>query len=148
MNKFLKWLLFFSVSLVLFILFSGKLYSVLVYPRIYSENVFKLPAEKTLLFFGDSHAMCAFNDRVIPHSFNAARNSESYFQTFQKMRMLLAANPQIRTVALSYSPHDLAAQYDALILYGEIYYPLLDPESKDLMTNAGNYGLVPGYSAN
>jgi hypothetical protein len=146
MKVFIRRLILFGIFLLCLLVISGRAINGFIKHQLYSPKAFQLTADKNLLFFGDSHGMCAFNDSIIPHSFNASKNSESYFQTFQKIKILLEANPQVKTVVLSYSPHNLASRYDALILYGDIYYPLLDRESRDLMSDAGNYGLIPGYS--
>ena len=148
MFQFIKGGIIFLVSLILFILALGKVMNIFVNDTCYCKEAISLPKDKNIVFLGDSHAMCTFNDSIIPHSFNASRNSESYFQTYQKLKIILEANPRIRTVVLSYSPHNLSDQSNGLILYGQIYYPLLDKESKDLMRKAGKYGILPGYEVN
>ena len=130
-------LLFIPVSLI-----SGLLYNYLITSRIYNKEAAQLPQSTETIFMGDSHAMCAFNDSIIPNSFNASRNSESYFQTFNKLNWILNSNPQIRTVVMSYSPHNISIGQNEIILYGDRYFPILDKRSKEIILKAKTLGLI------
>ena len=109
---------------------------------MYSIESGLLGSQVSTVFLGDSHAMCAFNDSIIPNSFNTIRNSESYFQTYYKLKWILNANPQINNVILSYSPHNISIKQNEIILYGNRYYPLFDEQAKGMILNADEYNLL------
>jgi hypothetical protein len=143
MILFIKRLLFFCSFCLFASLIVGKFIGTFIYRNIYSNECAFLGEEIKTVFIGDSHAMCAFNDSIIPHSFNASRNSESYFQTYNKLNWILNANPQVKLIVLSYSPHNISLEQNKLILYGDRYYPLLDSYSRAIIKDADAYGLVP-----
>lgn len=61
---------------------------------------------------GDSHTKTALNDSIIPNSLNIAHSSEHYLYTFNVLKILLKSNPQIRTVILGFSFHNMSSYYD------------------------------------
>ncbi len=95
------------------------------------------------LICGDSHTKTALNDSIIPNSLNIAHSSEHYLYTYNVLRVLLENNPQISTVILGLSYHNMSAFYDDNIfdedrtqyMYPR-YFTILDKESmKMILTN-------------
>lgn len=143
MRFFLSRTIVFVIAGSILFLFVGFFQLRVLHHFVYSDEALKLSPYKKILFIGDSHAMSAFNDSLIPNSFNASRNSESLFQTYNKLEALLKANPQITTVVLSFSPHNVAKQADEGILYGDRYWPVLNSDSRRFIANALNNKLLP-----
>jgi hypothetical protein len=142
--KFIRRIVKFQILFLPILLLFGFGYNKLISGQIYSKKSIHLDSLKCKVFLGDSHAMCAFNDSIIPNSFNASRNSESYFQTYNKLNWMLSANPQLKVVILSYSPHNISKEQDKLILYGDRYFPLLDNLSRGIIYEAPKLGLLKG----
>ncbi len=109
---------------------------------IFQPGSFRLPDSVTTIIAGDSHAMTAFNAMIIENAFNASFNSESYFQTYNKINLLVNSNPQIKTIILSYSFHNLAIFENSLICYGDKYFKILDAGSKNIIKNGYDYGFI------
>jgi len=61
---------------------------------------------------GDSHTKTALNDSVIPNSLNISHSSEHYLYTYNVLKVLLRNNPQVRTVILGFSFHNMSSYYD------------------------------------
>ncbi|MDR1810197.1 MAG: hypothetical protein LBR34_07330 [Prevotella sp.] len=95
------------------LLFGGFLFSdmLLVYftRKSLAEHSIKLPPDKRVLILGDSHLECALNDSILDNAVNLCLSGEAYIYTYIKMKLVLAANPQIKTIWLSYNFHSLSA---------------------------------------
>jgi hypothetical protein len=87
-----------------------------------------------LLIAGDSRVMTAINPDLIPNSRNIAQNSESYFLTYHKLKFILPANPQIKSIVMGFSYPSFSAYMDRLY-YNDIattdifsrFYPIMLP---------------------
>lgn len=141
-NKIIREFIRFTTLLFILILIVGVFERELITKKVYSDKYLKLPNNVSKLFIGDSHIMCAINDSLINGGFNGSRNSESIFQTYNKLNFILKINPQIKEVYLGFSPHNISAQANSLVLYGDRYFPLLDEESKLIIKNAYSYDLI------
>ncbi len=142
MKTFLTRVILFLITFSVLFIVTGFLYMRTYIKEVNSGEAFKLPDSIKTTFFGDSHALTSFNPEIIPLSFNASKNSESYFQTHYKIVSILNSNPQIKNVVLTYSYHNIAITQNENILYGDIYYVLLDNEGKNIIRSAGNGELL------
>lgn len=155
MKTFLTRITLFLVAFSILFIVTGFLYVNTYLKEVNSGRAFKLPDSIKTVFFGDSHALTSFNPKIIPLSFNASKNSESYFQTYYKIVSILNSNPQIKNVVLTYSYHNIAITQNENVLYGDIYYILLDNEGKNIIRSAGDgqllkfkYGSSENYLGN
>lgn len=67
------------------------------------EKYYKIPDNVELLFLGDSHSECAFNDTIIENSLNLSHSGEAYFYTYIKTKKLLKSNPNIKAVFVAFN---------------------------------------------
>ncbi len=107
--------MFFGSALVIFLvalfLTSGAKTSI-----IESRNLLELGSETTTIILGDSHTECALDDEIIPNTENMSQSADCYLYSYVKLRELLRHNPQIDTVVLTYSYHNLAISQDEWLL--------------------------------
>lgn len=80
--------------------------------RIASQNSYAISPQKNMVVFGHSHSECAFNDSLIPGLRNFAFSGETYFYTFQKVKLLLNHNPQVKTVFFEWSNNQITEEMD------------------------------------
>lgn len=73
---------------------------------------FKIQSDVVTIFIGDSHIQQAINDSIIPNSINVAMNSESFYFSYYKLKLLLAENPAVKQVYLGLSYNSLSSDYD------------------------------------
>lgn len=104
MKKYLsKFLVLVALFVLVLLLFNAAVYwSVRNYPMA-------LPANKNILIVGDSHTECAINDTIFARSHNLSSSGNHYFGTYFKIKRILADNPQIDTVVLSFFTTSLEA---------------------------------------
>lgn len=76
---------------------------------------YKLNANITTLYLGDSHIQLAVNDSLLKNSKNVSTSSEPYIFSYYKLEKLLEANPTITQVYLGVSYHNLSSYYDGFI---------------------------------
>lgn len=110
MKKFLLKLTFFFALCGLAFLAALALY----FFRVNTLS-FKIPQDKTVLFIGDSHMEVGIDGKLIPGSYNFAQSGDPYFDQYFRLVPLLDANPQIKTVFITATPHSLAKYGDARI---------------------------------
>jgi hypothetical protein len=72
----------------------------------------ELPPQTRTLILGDSHGRVALDPSVIPRAANVAQDGEPYLASYAKLVHLLAHNPQVKSVVISYSPHNLTVFND------------------------------------
>ena len=142
MKTFLARVILFLIAFALLFILTGFLFVRTYLKEVNSVEAFKLPNSTETVFFGDSHALTSFNPEIIPLSFNASKNSESYFQTYYKFVSILNSNPQIKNVVLSYSYHNISIAGNQNVLYGDKYYFLLDEIGKKTIHTARNGQLL------
>jgi hypothetical protein len=70
------------------------------------EKFYKMP-EKEVIFIGDSRVETSVNDNKNSKTINLAQSAESYLYSYIKLRKMIAINPQIKMVVLSYSDLNL-----------------------------------------
>ncbi|MBJ6723694.1 hypothetical protein [Geomesophilobacter sediminis] len=98
------------------------------------SSVFRMSRDTTVVAAGDSHTETSICPDLLRGVVNISRSAESYFYTYYKLKHFLALNPQVKTVLLGYSPHNLAnhdVQFrtDQLNQWKE-YFILLDPPAR------------------
>ena len=90
--------------------------------------------KKNILVLGDSHSKYAVNDSILFNSANFSQDADSYFYTYYKLKYFLEANPQIDTVFVSFSRHNLHKSIEKRWLLSpehlatriDLYLPLLE----------------------
>ena len=106
------------------------------------RNVSKLTLDGNIhtLICGDSHTKTALNDSIIPNSLNIAHSSEHYLYSYNVLRVLLKNNPQVSTVILGLSYHNLSSFYDDYIFEPDMtqymyprYFTVLDGKAMSLI---------------
>ncbi len=93
------------------------------------ENYYRINNDTFTVILGDSHTETSINDTQLSSIQNYSYKGESIFLNYYKLKQLLAINPQIKNVILSFSYHSLNKFQDEklqLLLYD--YYWLLDAE--------------------
>jgi hypothetical protein len=65
-----------------------------------------------ILIIGDSYAMRAVDPQMIDGAMNVCQGAEPYFISYWKLKALLERNPDIDTVLLGFSHHNLSAFND------------------------------------
>ena len=116
MKKFAYKALNFSVFTILSIFFIGGVITQL--QRIMFE--FDIPKNKTSLVIGDSHLECAIDDKILSNTFNFSQSGSGYFYSYLKLKKVLADNPQIDKVLLSYTYDDMEKSKDEWFSGSEI----------------------------
>lgn len=106
---FLAWLLM--------LLAGGSLLSKLV---LRSGHYYRIKPDTECIVLGHSQPECGFNDSLVPHVENFCQGGESYFYTYQKAKKLLEANPQIKTVIVSYANNQIHERMDKWV-WGDKY---------------------------
>lgn len=112
MLLFLKKSLLFISALVfpiLFLIFIGNV----IIPNHLKNS--KINLNTTQLLLGDSHIQNALNDGALNNYTSLAYHAESYYFSYYKLKILLDANPQLETLYLGFSYHNLSNYYDDYI---------------------------------
>lgn len=142
----IKILLFITTSCLL-LLASG--WCVTHYMSLLSDDkVFKLDQQVSVMFVGDSHAETAFNPQLIKNSDSIAKSGENYFYSYYKLKHFLDYNPQVRTIVLGHSYHNITKEYQDAFLTGdkasasEAYFWLIDQEGRKNLRPQGTGYLV------
>lgn len=97
---------------------------------IRSKARFELKGQKSVAIFGYSHAECAYNDSLIARVVNLSESGESFFYTYQKIRVVLEQNPDIEVVMIEFSNSALYGKMDDWTWgdrYLSIRYPIYAP---------------------
>lgn len=75
-----------------------------------SRYHFKASADKMVI--GHSYTECGLNDSLMANTINLSQGGESYFYAYLKLKKLLPANPQIKTVLVSYANNQIQERMD------------------------------------
>ncbi len=110
LHKILKYLIF--ASAFIFIIFI-----LIIYVNIATVKNNRIKKDIHAVILGDSHAMWSINDSIIPGLRNVSLNAEGYYYNYLKLKDIIKTNPQIKTLYLSFSYHNLSGYYDDY-LYG------------------------------
>lgn len=60
------------------------------------------------IILGDSHTLCGMDESIIPNSLNLSESADAYFYSYLKFREIQKRNPQIKTLILAYSQHNVS----------------------------------------
>lgn len=91
---------FIIISLLTTLTISNRILFKYVNPFVLDKNI-------NILILGDSHTKYAFNDKILLNASNFSENGDSYFYSYQKVKQIVKINPQIDTVLLSFSQHNI-----------------------------------------
>lgn len=91
----------------------------------------KLLDDTRILLLGDSHVQYSIDDSRLANTQNVAIISEGYIYTYYKLKEILFANPQLTTVILGFSYHNISSYYDDSVLgkrglFAQRYIMILD----------------------
>ena len=75
------------------------------------EHFYKMP-DRQVIFIGDSRIETSVNDTKSTQTINLAQSAESYLYSYIKLRKMLAINPQVKKVVLSFSDLNLHADME------------------------------------
>lgn len=79
------------------------------------ESLYHFQASTDKMILGHSYTECGLNDSLIAHTINLSQGGESYFYSYLKLKKLLAANPQVKTVLVSYANNQIQERMDKWI---------------------------------
>lgn len=96
-------------GLFLFICLGSLLFNTLI---INNYLGYKIEPNKNILILGDSHTEYAIDDSILKNSINLSHSADSYFYSNLKLRKMKKENPQIDTLFLAFSNHNLLTDYD------------------------------------
>lgn len=143
MNVFLK-------NTLKFLLTFYGVVCVLVYGTNFMINTkanFKLDNTITKIIIGNSQPECAYNDSIISNFKNIAKSGESYFYNYQKLKQIIAQNPQIKTIFIEFNPTTILTREDEKIWedrfinhFLPIYSPFLTFNDHALLAYKNNTG--------
>lgn len=103
------------------------------------SQVLKFGPDKTLMIAGDSHTETSINPEMLTNAVSVARSAERYFYTYFKIKHLIDKNPQVKTVVLGFSPHNIMNRdknlYEDRVNMWKDYFLILDtPARQQLAT--------------
>lgn len=91
---------------------------------VFKKTSFKIPDNKTVVIFGDSHPQCAINDEILTNSFNFAQSAAHNFYSLLQLKKILKENDHITTVVFGYSYHNLTSDDHWLSSNSSLMYKL------------------------
>lgn len=104
-----------------------------------ASAAFRATPQTRIVIAGDSHVETSLNPDLIPGAINISRSAENYFYTYFKLKHFLELNPQVRTVVLGCSPHNIM-DHDAQFREDRAnrskdYFMLLDNPARELLAS-------------
>jgi hypothetical protein len=115
-------MIIFVRRLVLFaLLFSIITVGLVGSASLYMNSVkFKIDPAKNILVIGDSHTECAIDDSSFRRAANFSKSATAYIYSIAALRKLIADNPQIDTVLLSFHSSSLLYEREESWIYDEV----------------------------
>jgi hypothetical protein len=136
-------------SLFLFVILFIAITAVLVGTSSWYMNrtPFRIEEYKNILVLGDSHTECAIDDNFFKRSANYSKSAMPYLFSYGALKKLLADNPHIDTVLLSFHYASLLYAREQQWLFDEsliftripVYLPYLDPSDLKLYAFNGEF---------
>ena len=117
MGKFLLGLGSFFILFALLI-FSSYCFNILLLRK---SNLFEVHASKHILVLGDSHTKYAIDDSRIPSIINFSDDADSYYYSYLKLKAIKEKSPQIDTLLLAFSSHNIEHETEVKWLLNPIY---------------------------
>lgn len=116
------------------------------------SNVFVFDRHIHSLILGDSRTKYDLNDKILKNTCNLSNDADSYFYSYLKLKAIVKKNPQITTLILSFSQHNIQKIIEQRWLLNDthinqrlkIYYVMMDKNDflflliqkpKELFTN-------------
>lgn len=109
MKKFIKKTVLFSLALWLLLLSALMALNAVADARFN----YNLGRDTNTLILGDSHTLCALDDKLIPNAVNLSESADPYFFSYVKAERFINASPEIKTIVLGYAPHNLTTEQDS-----------------------------------
>ncbi len=123
MRAFVNRLFIFILPTILFPFFSFYVIKEIHEPFIIEKSI-------DTIITGDSHLQYSVNDSLLGNNMiNISINSEGYFYSYYKIKVILENNPHIQNVWLGVNYHNLSSYYDDFLFNCFVftrYYPLID----------------------
>ena len=85
---------------------------VFLFATTFKAKTFKVDETVEEIFVGDSHVRYAVDDSLLINSLNMGNSSESTYFSYYKLRQILKSNPNITTIYLGFSYHNISGYYD------------------------------------
>jgi len=111
MRSLLRKIFVFSAILAI-MLITG---STLAKAYLRNGDYYRIKPDTNCIILGHSQPECGVNDSLISGVQNFSQGGEAYFYTYQKAKKLLAGNPQIKTVIISYANNQINQRMDKWI---------------------------------
>lgn len=114
---------------------------------------YKIKKDQNILVLGDSHTEYAVDDSVFKSSINLSHSADTYFYSFLKLRRMKEENPQIDTLLLALSNHNLLIEYEDRWLFNtahikskfRIYTDLMDFSDFMFLFKSNSSGVIQGF---
>ena len=110
---------------------------------IYNKRVEKLTLDRNIstLICGDSHPMCALDDKIIPDSINISLSAECYYYTYYRLEKILNNDNNLKYILLGLSFSNFGENRDNRIykteeiknMYPKYFLILENREKLDLL---------------
>lgn len=84
-----------------------------------NRETIRIPQHKNILILGDSHTECAIDDSVFARAANFSKSATAFVYSYAALRKLIADNPQIDTVLLSYHSSSLSFERERGWIFDE-----------------------------
>lgn len=112
------------------------------------SSLFRLDPHTNILIIGDSHTETSVNPDIITDSANVSKSGENYFYSYYKLSHILRLNPQIKTIVLGFSPHNIMKTYDSYTYNDRAnqwqkYFPLFDADAREKIACFKMHYIVP-----
>jgi hypothetical protein len=118
-----------------------------------SQSSFKIDADITKLVLGHSQSQCSVNDSILNNSINLSNFGESYFYSYQKLKLVVGDNAQINTVFIEFSNNhvdsimdDWTWGYEKMSFYLSYYSPFLDSDDFNVLLEHNSKDVLSSYS--
>lgn len=114
---------------------------------------YEINKDKNILILGDSHTEYAINDGIFKRSVNLSHSADSYFYSYLKIRKLKPENPQLDTLLLALSNHNLLIEYEDRWIFNtkhikskfRIYTDLMDFSDFMVLFRSNPSAVIQGF---
>lgn len=118
-----------------------------------SKACFEINPDITNLVLGHSQSQCAVNDSILSNSINLSNFGESYFYSYQKLKLVVGDNAQIKTVFIEFSNNhvdsimdDWTWGYEKMSFYLSYYSPFLESEDFNVLLENNSKDILSSFS--
>ena len=110
MKSLFKHNLFRQIFIVIIVIFF--LLVLFLFATTFKAKSFQIDETVEEIFVGDSHVRYAVDDSLLINSLNMGNSSESTYFSYFKLKQILKSNPNITTIYLGFSYHNISGYYD------------------------------------